>query len=146
MESILLYNYTGQHNVINKKLETGVLVQGYFYDTMNIQTPTVDIDSTVNMLNANYAYIPTFNRYYFIEQVSVIDSERYRVILKEDVLKTWENTIAEILGTVTKSAQADKYNSNYSTVHNVQPTTAKTDFENNFSEDGEIIMVTLRGV
>ena len=63
-----LYNYAGDVRKLNKYLTTIATVNIItITDDTNILAPTVIISARA--FNFNYAYIPAFNRYYFVENV-----------------------------------------------------------------------------
>lgn len=142
---IKLYNYAGYNTVINKTLSNETVFDGILYTATDITTPVIEVQSTMNLFLYNYAYISDFQRYYFINSISITDTNFYKMTLREDVLKTYEGIIKNVYGVVTTSKTESPYDSTFDTQHDVRPTVKTYDFENNFNEDGSIIMVTLRG-
>ena len=80
-----LYNTKSSNNTIGKILEDETTLSISFKDIANIQNPVVKIRSK-DLLDFNYAYIPHFKRYYFIEQITVSGS-LFTLYLKCDLLK-----------------------------------------------------------
>lgn len=149
MIEIKLYNYNGHFNTINKILENETIINGIVRNDFYNISPSLDIETTIStnkdLFSFNYLYVAEVKKYYFITDIMVIDTNMYRLFLKEDVLKTYEDKIKNILGTVISSEDEYKYNSDFNTLHNVKPSILKYSFENNFNENGNIIMVALRG-
>lgn len=57
---------------------------------------------------ANYAYIEKFKRYYFINNISRLDNNRYEMSLTVDVLMSFKDEIKELNVIGTRSS--DKFN------------------------------------
>ena len=51
----------------------------------------------------NYCYIPAWNRYYFIEDITCLNTFLYKVTLKCDVLMSFRNDILDIYGVVDRA-------------------------------------------
>lgn len=69
-------------------------------------TPTLII--TTNILNKNYVYIPLFERYYFITNITRLDNKRVEIACKCDVLMSFKEDIANLKVIATRSS--NKYN------------------------------------
>lgn len=65
---------------------------GQLVDECSIESPVVlmEMDS---LPNSNYAYIPDFNRYYFITDVTCVRDGLFRISMKVDVLKSFASDI-----------------------------------------------------
>lgn len=89
-----LYWNASDRNVVNKKINNvGSNMTVHFKDESDVINPTIYLSRTVNINNANYIYISSpFNRYYFIESVTV-ENQRYIVECHVDVLYTYAETI-----------------------------------------------------
>ncbi len=73
------------------------------YTDYNITAPILIIaNATGAISNNNYAYIEDYNRYYFVESVSVGRSGMYVVKLKVDVLMTYANGIKNLNTIITR--------------------------------------------
>lgn len=62
----------------------------------DILTPSFILDYNVTWLTCNYLYCPDFNRYYFINNVSVNTGQRIELACSVDVLMTYRNQINTI--------------------------------------------------
>ena len=73
------------------------------YTDYNITAPILIIaNATGAISNNNYAYIEDYNRYYFVESVSVGRSGMYVVKLKVDVLMTYSAGIKNLNAIITR--------------------------------------------
>ena len=71
---------------------TGVQPYECFLKTpSSVERPEIIL--TVFIPGAKYAWIPDFNRYYFIENITVIHNERYSYLLSVDVLGSYSSEI-----------------------------------------------------
>lgn len=92
--NMTLYNYAGDARKLNKYLTTIATVNIItITDDTNILAPTVIISARA--FNFNYAYIPAFNRYYFVENVDIMRGERIAVRLRVDVLMSHKTAILQ---------------------------------------------------
>ena len=146
MIKLTLYNYNGNRNTVNKKLVGGMECIGAIRDDTNVLYPVLTI-RVHEAINVNYCYIPTLGRYYFIDSITYLSSDKATLKLSVDVLKSYENEILSATGTVTQSDNPDKFSSNRQTVYNRKPNFEKIDFPNKklFDKTGSIIMVTIKG-
>ena len=146
MIKLTLYQYTGQKNVVNKSLPVGIDCLGVLRSATNVINPTIII--RVNTLvKANYAYLPDFGRYYFVDNISYIPGDKAEINLSVDVLKSYESEIMDATATVRETDNPDKYASNRETVYNRKPNFEKIEFPNKnlFNDTGTMIMITLKG-
>ncbi len=109
---IKLYRRQGRENIINKGswLYDETTLTGELRDSMNLTNPEVivDISSTssisgstqaINDLRTgkinrfNYVYIPDFERYYFVRDITVLRKNIYQLSLHCDVLYSFKDVI-----------------------------------------------------
>lgn len=146
MVTIQFYKYTGRPRTVNKTLGESTDISGVLRDNFNMIKPVITIRKQ-DVSNFNYCFIPDFNRYYFIEEVTLQNKNEYEMQLSLDVLKTYESEILAATGRVTESDTPDPYISNRETVFDRQPNFEKVPFAETglLNETGDIIMVTLKG-
>lgn len=151
MVTLNLYQYSGKPNVINKTLPTATQYNGLLYDSQNVLTPFVRIRKTDGVTFEptffNYAEISDLGRFYFVTDTIIENTNVIRLNLKLDVLKTYATEILASTATITQRENANAYISNRENVYSIVPNFSKIDFSVNspFDENGNIIMVTLKG-
>lgn len=146
MIQLNLYNYNGKPNVINKTLQNEIILNGLFYNDFDIYTPEIAIRQPININVFNYAFLPLFNRFYFVVDTFIESNTKTVLKLKLDVLKTYANELLTATGTVTQKENANKYISNRQTIYDIRPQFDKIVFPNTvFDENGKIIMITIKG-
>lgn len=144
---MILYNYKGQPNTINKTLTPLGTLNVALRPELNVHNPTLKIQMPPNMYGFNYVYIEEFGKYYFVDNVRYIGGQTYLLALSLDVLQTYKDVILQSTALIVESDNANRDLSVNSNVFNVFP---KTDilhfpFSKLFDKEGSIIMVTLKG-
>lgn len=146
MATINFYNYNGHPNTVNKQLGEFTAIEGDLRQTFDVLRPTVTLRKQPRP-TFNYCYIPDLGRYYFVDRVSFEGNNAYELVLRIDVLKTYESEILAATGRVSESDNPDPYISNRETIYKRTPNFDKVPFANTglLNETGGIIMVTLKG-
>lgn len=91
---IYLYKTVDDDNVVNKSLTDELLISNVkLKSPVNINNPVLTLSAKYNIENYNYAYIPEFRKYYFIEDITLQSNNINVITLRVDVLKTYEEDI-----------------------------------------------------
>lgn len=146
MVTIVFYNNTAGTNVLDKTSYLNELqtVNGLMYDTFNLINTTLLVRYFNN--NSNYCYIRELNKYFFIENVEIVDNTKVKLTLKLDVLQTFKEEIKELYVTISERETANGYINSRSVIYDIRPNFDKIDFPNQiFNENGQIIMLTIKG-
>ena len=77
-------------------------------DSNSILNPRLLLKWNESYIRANYAYIPKFQRYYFIDDISLNTGGNCVVSLSVDVLSTYSAQIMQMI--VTAARSSNKYN------------------------------------
>lgn len=77
-----------------------------FYENSSILSPRLRLAYNANIHNCNYMYIPSLNRYYFIDDISFNNAGEMIVTGQIDVLQTYQQQIA---GITCNIARYEKY-------------------------------------
>lgn len=92
--TITLYKSPGERNLLNRSLtivKTMNTIEAT--DEINIESPTVLIDRDDSIIGFDYAYIPAFNRYYFLTGLNIVNGNQFRLELTVDPLMSFRNQI-----------------------------------------------------
>lgn len=140
---IYLYNNNNPSNTINKTLTNEKHFNINFKDIADINNPTIKLTST-QLLMFNYCYIPDFERYYFINNISTTPNGVYILTLKCDVLESFKDDILQSDGLVTRHKDGSKffdseYYSEITKEHLIYNSNVEIEF------DEEILLVTIGG-
>lgn len=110
-----LYTTKTPNNTIGKVLKNETEYNIKFKSQADRTKPVVVLMSET-MIDFNYAYIPDFNRYYFVESIEVTPNKIYNISLRCDVLESFKNDILASSGFVNQQTTPNKYyNSDYQT-------------------------------
>ena len=94
-------------NKISKTPVEKFTLNGELRDESSIIDPVILIEKD-NPIEANYAYIAAFNRYYYIKDITAVRTGLWRISMHTDVLKTFSEGILNSPCIVAKSSS--KYN------------------------------------
>lgn len=142
---ITFYEINTPTNQLVKPLENGVEVEGALRDSASILTPSFNIEAKITPVY-NYCFIPSFNRYYFITDITRVNNNIVRIECKVDVLMSFANDIKNSLAKAKQAINANNYYNKAEIGVEVRTTETKIDFPNKpFNENGTIILVAING-
>ena len=144
MIEILFYNNSQDKATINKTLNGATSLSGLFIQPFNIINPVIVIRSNTPV-TFNYCFVPSLNRYYFVESITVQTANTYQISLSVDVLQTYAQEILNSTGTILTRENANKFISSRETIFDVRPHFVKLELQKPFDETGEILLVTVKG-
>ena len=93
--SLLVYTQNAENDVVDKSsyLTLKNVIVGKFNHSIAVKNINIDIKG-YSILNAyTYVFIPSLNRYYYIDALEIISGDYVRLHLREDVLMTWKELI-----------------------------------------------------
>ena len=107
---IQLLSISDDTRKINKTVNqiTELLPCSVTEDSNSVLNPKMLLKWNSDYIGANYAYIPEFQRYYFIDDISLNTGGNCVVSLSVDVLYTYAAQIMQM--TVTAARSSNKYN------------------------------------
>lgn len=142
-----LYYTSDENNKINKNLSSPLVLTGTMRDSSSIVNPVILVEG-VSFNAFNYAYIPNFDRYYFIKEIVNYRNDLWILELECDVLMSFRSSILNMncILLETESKGADKYLSDTRVwVAKVKDKTDIINFPNGLLENGEYILITAGG-
>lgn len=146
---IELYITGSERNEISKVLQNGVTLNGSLRNESSVINPTILIE-IVNPSSYNYAFIPEFNRYYYITDMVSVRTNIWRVTMSVDVLMSYQAQILALDCIVEDLAIGEPNASVYYTGEQWKTTVkTKTDvisFPNGLLDNGEYILITSGGI
>lgn len=144
--NIVLYVNNSEQNKINKSLSNPATFSGVLKEETSIITPVILMEVD-NPYNYNYAFIPEFNRYYFISNITSVNNKMWRISLKVDVLESFKNEImaSSAILSDTEIVGSDKYMSGNVWKSKVKESTTIINFPNGLLDNGEYILITAGG-
>lgn len=140
--------YTGdENNKIRKTLNNALILTGTMRDSSSIIKPVIMVEGA-SFNGYNYAYIPTFDRYYFIKEIINYRNNLWILELECDVLMSFKSSILNMncILLETESKGADKYLADTRVwVTKVKDKTDIINFPSGLLENGEYILITAGG-
>lgn len=108
MEFTLMYTES-PNNMLLKEYEIIDGFSGTMRASISALRPVIDVEisNTLGIMQANYAYIQEFGRFYFIRNKTNVLNNLWRFELEEDVLMSYYGAILETNGVVER--QRDNY-------------------------------------
>lgn len=103
-----MYNTTDSNNTMGKTLTNETSFNIKLKGETSITQPVVILHSD-NVILFNYAYIPEFNRYYFVDKIELFPNKIYNISLKVDVLESFKNDIKNSSGLISKQTNINNY-------------------------------------
>lgn len=95
----VFFQNTAEPNRVNKTdyLTEQLRVNGNLRDISDVINPSITFECADDkILKSNYVYIPAFNRYYFINSITSVRTNLWRVNLHCDVLYSFRNDVLQI--------------------------------------------------
>ena len=131
---------------IGKSLASVTTYSGYLREETSITEPEVMINAE-DVTGFNYAEIPLFNRYYFIEEIISVRSGLWRVKMRVDVLESYADQIKsqEAVLMASEVLEASDYLEGPQWVSKVKTLTDILPFSNGLLDTGEYILITAGG-
>lgn len=147
--NIELYVNHSEKNKINKNITDKVTYTGSLKDETSVLNPVFRVKAQ-SIIGKNYAYIPLFNRYYYISNIVSVANGLWEISLNIDVLETYATGIKGSKAIIEKQESSNPNKSNIYLndgtflaesvrVNEILP------FSNGFDDDGEIILITAGG-
>ena len=109
MFTINLYNNHSLISVINKKLTSESTFNCNARGEIDLLNPEISVEGDVNLINFNYAHIPVFKRYYYVDRIVIKSSKLYTFELSVDVLKTYQDVVLDSVAVYKKSEDANLF-------------------------------------
>lgn len=100
--TIFAYTQNSENNAIDKTLTFVNAIEGNFNHMIGLKNVNIDIKDYAR--DYNYIWIPSLNRYYYVDSVELVSADISRLHLKEDVLMSWKDLIKLQKAFITRSA------------------------------------------
>ena len=139
MATLELHKVTNQPNELTKTLNDPVVLNGAFRSEIDSIDVIVEIES--NTYDFNYVYIPSLNKYYFLQNLVHVNAKIIRMQLHCDVLMTYKADILASYGLVIQGGTINPY---YSSIESEsRQAIRRTNFPYKFNDSGNYVLVTI---
>lgn len=146
---IVLCVTNSERHAIRKTLQDSIELTGALRGESSVIHPSFTIEMT-NPSQYNYCYIPDFNRYYFITNITSVRTDIWRIDCNVDVLMSFQTQILNLDVIVSDLSIGESPVSTYFSGEQWQSTVkTKTDvinFPSGLLDDGEYILITSGGI
>ena len=99
-----LFKNTAENNRVDKTqylTEVGT-IEGVFRDEASVVNFAITIEYP-KFIDFNYVYVPVFNRYYYVTDVTVVRTGLYEISLSIDVLMSYKNGLLNLEAFVNRN-------------------------------------------
>lgn len=141
---IKLYHNVSDNRTIRKKLLDEFSLTGTLRDSCSLIEPVINIENN-NVVRFNYAYIPDFQRYYFVKEITNLRKNIWTLELEVDPLMSFKGDILALQVVVDKQSSdsiGDEYIDDGSLVTDNNTFTSVYNLSNGFNDHGEYILIT----
>ena len=140
-----LYRCNSSRNTIGKKLTSVNHNVNFTLKTdTSVTSPVIEINSIDP--SVNYAYIPKYNRYYYIDDIVYLTGKRCELHLHCDVLESFKNDILKMKCVINKQqTRGNKYFNDGSLPVLSTDTTQSINFPNGFDTSPSYVLIVAGG-
>ena len=143
--NITLYINNSEKNRINKSLTSVTTLLGNLKEPSSITNPVILIQYS-DPTAFNYCYIDAFDRYYFVDDITMVTANTMRISLTVDVLESFKSQILEQEVIIDKNTyDYEMYLPEDNLVTLVKTKTDIVNFPQGLLESGEFILITAGG-
>lgn len=104
--NIHLGYYNDEKNRINKNVSFSIDIPGTLREASDVVNPSIMIEASVDAVcGFNYAYIPEFQRYYFIQNCTAFRNSLTVINLTVDVLYTYKESIMNSPAVIVRTSK-----------------------------------------
>ena len=96
---VILYTNTAEPNRVNKTIFLTEIGTEYciFREDFSISSPAITLEVVSDKyLNANYVYIPSLSRYYYVSDLIIENQQLYTFELSVDVLMSFKDDLLKL--------------------------------------------------
>ena len=146
---IVLYVTGSERHAIIKTLQNGLELTGALRGESSVINPSFIVELS-NPSQYNYCFIPDFNRYYFITNITSVRTNIWRIDCAVDVLMSFQTQILNLDVIVSDLSIGESPTETYMQGEQWETTVKdKTDiisFPSGLLDDGEYILITSGGI
>lgn len=106
---VLLGRTLDEKNKITKTFTTLATVNGVLKEESSVKNPVITFELS-NPSNYNYAQIPAFGRYYWIDDITSVRNGIWRISMTVDPLKSFSSQILQLSPIIERTSDASHAN------------------------------------
>lgn len=141
---IILYQNDSEPEKVDKELTAALTLAGSLRNTSEVINPSILIAVNAGIVSGyNYAYIPLFDRYYYITDMTSNREGLTTITMRVDVLMSWRTQIRANRAVINHQESAGNLYLNDGTwFHDSRNFYTVKSFPNGFNDTGEFILIT----
>lgn len=147
--NIILYTTGSERERITKILTNAYTLTGSLRGESSVINPSFIIEAE-NISTYNYCYIDSFNRYYFITNITSVRTNIWKIDCAVDVLMSYADEILNLDVIVSNvsdgESPSETYYSGQQWASTVKTSTSVINFPSGLLDDGEYILITSGGI
>ena len=141
---IILYKNSSEPEKVDKDITGALTLSGSLRNTSEVLNPVIMIAVNAgDCADYNYAYIPLFDRYYYITDMTSERTGLTTISMRVDVLMSWRTQIRTNRAVINHQERAGNVYLNDGTwFHDSRNFYNIKTFSNGFNDTGEFILIT----
>ena len=141
------YYNASENNVINKHITKIKTTECIVKADIDVKEPILELTFDADLHKANYVYIESMNRYYYISDKQNVVGNRFRIYCNVDVLESFKNDILkeQVILASTENIGSNNYLSSNVWKSTVKDKTEIKTFPSGLLENGEWVLITAGG-
>ena len=141
---IKIFHNSSDDRCLDKDIEELFTITGQLKMECPIEDPVIRVAGDIaNAINANYAYIEEFGRYYYIRGKKAIRDNLYELTFHIDVLSTYKEGIRESEGVIERQENNWNLYLNDGSLKTYTPTNTFTrNFPNGFTAGSYVLIMS----
>ena len=140
------YNNSSDNRQVVKKITAVKSITAECYEESSILNPMFICAYDVSLFKANYLYVAYYERYYYINDITIIDGHRMRISAHVDVLMTYSDQILDLKCIIDKQAtDKNMYINDGSYIITDKTFNQIVKFPSGLLDSGEFILITAGG-
>ena len=141
------YYNASENNVINKHITKIKTIECIVKADIDVKEPILELTFDADLHKANYVYIESMNRYYYISDKQNVVGNRFRIYCNVDVLESFKNDILkeQVILASTENIGSNNYLSSNVWKSTVKDKTEIKTFPSGLLENGEWVLITAGG-
>ena len=145
--NVTLCNNSSERNEINKVISNGETFICTLRSETSVSDPAILLEYNGNLSGYNYCYIPDFDRYYYITDITSVRNNLWMVKCHVDVLMSFKSAILSSVAILEESSVTgiSNYLSNDVWRALSKDKTSIIPFSNGLNSSGEYILITAGG-
>jgi len=103
--NVKFYVNNSEYNTIRKEIQEVLSFTGTLRGDSSLIDPIITVEANSNLIpTINYCYIPEFERYYFVNNITSIRNNLWEFRMHVDVLMTYADAILENYAIIQRNA------------------------------------------